>query len=135
MKLPSPPHIGDRRPLAAGALIAWIAISPWVWGFAGARPAIANHVFLVLGFGPIALMIAALRPAAFVTIAGAVWLALSPWLLGYAGDHAAWLNELITGSLLAILALNAAGTPVRGPARTAAGASSRGAGTAAALDQ
>ena len=57
----------DRRPLAAGALIAWIAVSPWVWGFAGVHPAVADHVFLVLGLGPAAVMIAALRPAAVAT--------------------------------------------------------------------
>jgi SPW repeat len=119
IKLPSPPRASDRRPLAAAALIAWIAVSPWVWGFAGAHPAVANHVFLVLGFGPLAVMIAALRPAAVVTIGGGVWLALSPWILGYAGDHLAWLNELVTGALLAMLAANAAGvtTLLRAPTR------------------
>jgi hypothetical protein len=96
----TPPRVHDRRPLAAGVLIAWIAVSPWVWGFAGAHPAVANHVFLVLGFGPLAVMIAALRPAAVVTVGGGVWLALSPCILGYAGDHVAWLNELVTGRIL-----------------------------------
>lgn len=109
MKLPSPHPVADRRPIAAGALILWTAVSPWVWGFAGARPAVANHVFLVLGFGPIAILIATLRPAAVVTVAGGAWLALSPWILGYAGDHVAWLNELLTGALLSLLGANAAG--------------------------
>jgi hypothetical protein len=135
IELRSLPGPADRRPLAAAALVVWIAISPWVWGFAGARPAIANHVFLVLGFGPIALLIVALRPAAFVTIAGGLWLLASPWVLGYAGDHLAWLNEVVTGALLAILAFNAAGTPVRRPGRQAAGASGRGAETALRVDQ
>ncbi len=69
----------------------------------------ADHVFLVLGFGPIAIMIATLRPAAVVTVAGGAWLALSPWILGYAGDHVAWLNELLAGALLSLLGANAAG--------------------------
>ena len=102
--------VADRRPVAAGAVVAWVAISPWVWGFANSRPAVANHVFLVLAFGPMALMIAVLRPAAVVTILGGIWLALSPWVLGYAGDHAAWLNELVAGALLAVLGAAAAGT-------------------------
>ena len=76
----------------------WVAISPWIWGFADSHPAVANHVVLVFGFGPLALMIANLRPAAFVTLLGGIWLAISPWLLGYATDHAAWLNELVTGA-------------------------------------
>jgi SPW repeat len=108
MKLSSPSQV-DRRLPAAGAVIVWIAVSPWVWGFAGAHPAIANHVFLVLGFGPLALIIGALRPAALVTIGGGVWLAVSPWILGYSGNHLAWVNELITGALLVALAAGPAG--------------------------
>ena len=115
------PHIHDRRPLAAGAVILWISISPGVWGFADSHPAIANHVSFVLGFGPLALLIANLRAAAFVTLLGGVWLAISPWVLGYAGDHAAWLNELVSGLLLIVLCASAAGIPIpgRGGARLA----------------
>ena len=54
-----------RLPLAAGAVMLWVAVGPWVWGFAGSRSAVANHVFLVFAFGPLAVLIAALRPAAF----------------------------------------------------------------------
>jgi hypothetical protein len=103
------PHIHDRRPLAGGALVLWIAISPWLWGFADSHSAVANHVSLVFGFWPLALLIANLRPAAFVTLLGGVWLAVSPWLLGYATDHAAWVNELVTGLLLVVLCASAAG--------------------------
>ena len=113
------PHIYDRRPLAAGAVTLWIAISPWIWGFADSHPAVANHVSLVFAFGPLALLIVNLRAAAFVTLLGGVWLAISPWILGYAGDHAAWLNELVTGLLLIALCASAAGVavPHRGRAR------------------
>jgi hypothetical protein len=115
------PHIHDRRPLAGGALVLWIAISPWLWGFANNHSAVANHVSLVFGFGPLALLIANLRPAAFVTLLGGVWLAVSPWLLGYATDHAAWLNELVTGLLLVVLCASAAGIRLsrRAPTRLA----------------
>jgi hypothetical protein len=102
------PRITERRPLAAGAVILWIAVSPWVWGFAGSHAAVANHVALVLGFGPLAVLIAQLRPAAVVTLLAGVWLAVSPWLLGYATDHAAWVNELVTGSLLIAVCASAA---------------------------
>jgi SPW repeat-containing protein len=98
-----------RLPLAAGAVMLWVAVGPWVWGFAGSRSAVADHVFLVFAFGPLALLIAALRPAAFATLAAAVWIVLSPWMLGYATTHAAWANELITGLLLIVLCLKAAG--------------------------
>lgn len=103
-----PPQIHERRPLAAGAVTFWIAVSPWVWGFAGSHSAVANHVSLVFGFGPLALLIGNLRPAALVTLLGGAWLAISPWLLGYATNHAAWLSELVTGVLLIALCARAA---------------------------
>jgi SPW repeat len=99
----------DRRVLAGGAVILWVALSPWLWGFADSRPAVANHVSLVSAFGPLALMIVNLRPAAFVTLLGGIWLVVSPWLLGYATDHTAWLNELVSGVLLIVLCADAAG--------------------------
>jgi hypothetical protein len=102
------PPIRDRRPLAAGALTLWIAVSPWVWGFAGSHSAVANHVSVVFAFGPLALLIGNLRPAALVTLLGGAWLAVSPWLLGYATNHAAWLDELVSGVLLIVLCAHAA---------------------------
>jgi hypothetical protein len=108
MKAVPIPHV-DRRVLAGGALMLWVALSPWIWGFAGSHPAVANHVALVFGFGPLALLIVNLRAAAFVTLLGGIWLIVSPWLLGYATDHAAWLNELVTGALLVVLCADAAG--------------------------
>ena len=122
------PHIHDRRPLAGGALVLWIAISPWLWGFADSHSAVANHVSLVFGFGPLALLIVNLRAAAFVTLLGGVWLTVSPWLLGYATDHAAWLNELVTGVLLIVLCASAAGlrVPRRAPFRLAKASAARG---------
>ncbi len=117
------PHIHDRLPLAAGAVILWIAVSPWVWGFAASHAAVANHVSMVFGFGALALLIANLRPAAFVTLLGGAWLAVSPWVLGYAANHAAWLDELVTGALLIALCARAAarsGPPlVPGPPHSA----------------
>ena len=115
MKRPQIPRLADRRPLAGGALALWIAISPWLWGFADSHSAVANHVSLVFGFGPLALLIVNLRPAAYVTLLGGVWLAISPWLLGYATNHAAWLNELVTGLLLTVLCASAAGLPISRP--------------------
>jgi hypothetical protein len=106
------PRIHDRRPLAAAAVTLWIAVSPWVWGFAGSHAAVANHVSVVLGFGPLGLLVGNLRPAALVTLLGGAWLAVSPWLLGYATYHAAWLNELVTGVLLIVLCARAAAPSV-----------------------
>ncbi len=107
----------DRRPLAGGAVITWVAASPWLWDFAGSHAAVANHVFVVFTFGPLALLIAALRPAALVTMVGGLWLVLSPWVLGYATNHQAWLNEFVAGLLLVVLSANAADIRVPAPAR------------------
>jgi hypothetical protein len=75
---------------------------------------VANHVFLVFAFGPLALLVVALRAAALVTVAGGVWLVVSPWVLGYAMVHAAWASELVTGLLLIVVCLMAAGAdPLR----------------------
>lgn len=104
VRLPHPP---DRRLIAASAITLWIAVSPWIWGFADSHPAVANHVALVFGFGPLALLIVNLRPAAFVTLLGGLWLIISPWTVGYASDHVAWLNELVTGVLLIVLCTSA----------------------------
>jgi hypothetical protein len=110
-----PPGLSDRRPLAGSAIIIWVAVSPFVWGFADKNAAVANHVFMVFSFGPMVMMIASLRAAAIVTVAGGIWLALSPLVLGYAGDHQAWLNDLVTG--LALIALSASAAGIRWPAR------------------
>jgi hypothetical protein len=113
MKQSVTPSARDRTPLAAGALTVWVAVSPWVWGFADSHSAVANHVFLVLAFGPLALLVSVLRPAAVVTVLGGIWLAVSPWVLGYATDNAAWLNELVVGVLLSVLGVSAAGIGAR----------------------
>jgi SPW repeat len=109
MKRVHAPRISDRRPIAGAAIFFWIAFAPWVWGFAGSNAAVANHVALVFGFAPLALIMVNLRAAAIVTLLAALWLVASPWLLGYATTDAAWLNELVSGLTLAVLCLDAAG--------------------------
>jgi hypothetical protein len=101
-----------RLNLAAGALILWVALGPWVWGYATSPAAVASHVFFIFAFGPLTLLIAVLRPAAYVLLAAGLRLASSPWVLGYATSHTAWLSELVTGTLLIILAAHAAGINV-----------------------
>lgn len=101
--------LSDRRPIAGAAIFSWVAVSPWVWGFAGSHAAVANHVALLFGFAPLALIMVNLRAAAFVTMLGGMWLAASPWALGYATSHAAWLNELVSGAALVALCASAAG--------------------------
>jgi SPW repeat len=94
--------------VAGGALMLWVALAPWIWGYAGSGSAVASHVFFLFAFGPLTLLIVVLRPAAFVVFAAGLWLALSPWLLGYATNHSAWLSDLVTGALLSIVGARAA---------------------------
>jgi hypothetical protein len=111
------PALGlDRLNLAAGALMLWIALGPWIWGYASSGSAVANHVFLIFAVGPLTLLLIVLRPAAFVVLVAGLWLAVSPWLLGYATNHSAWLSELVTGLLLSIIGARAAGLTAPAPA-------------------
>ena len=112
------PRIADRRPIAGAAIFLWVALAPWIWGFADSHAAVANHVALVFGFAPLALIMVNLRPAAFVTLLGGIWLVASPWALGYATNHAAWLNELASGSALTVLCASAAGVSSLSRARS-----------------
>jgi hypothetical protein len=119
MKLkPSPPRMKlsslglDKLNVAAGALMLWVALGPWIWGYASSGSAVANHVFFIFAFGPLTLLIVVLRPAAFVVLASGVWLAASPWLLGYATNHSAWLSDMTTGLLLSVVGGRAAGISV-----------------------
>jgi SPW repeat len=84
-------------------------VSSWISGYADSHPAVANHVAIVFGFGPLTLLMANLRAAALVTLLAGAWLAVSPWLLGYATGHRAWLNELVTGALLVLLCARVGG--------------------------
>jgi hypothetical protein len=114
---PSSPGL-DKLNLAAGALVLWVAIAPWLWGYASSASAVASHVFFIFAFGPLTLLMVVLRPAAFVMLAAGLWLAASPWLLGYASNHTAWLSELATGLLLSVVAWHAAGLRIRTRRRT-----------------
>lgn len=116
----------DKINLAAGALLLWVAVGPWVWGYAASASAVASHVFFIFAFGPLTLLILALRPAAFVLLAAGVWLAVSPWVLRYATNHSAWLSDLVAGVLFSVVSGHAAGiasSPLR-RRRTARGRSS-----------
>jgi hypothetical protein len=123
MKLkPSPPRLRlpslglDKLNLAAAALMLWVALGPWIWGYASSSSAVASHVFFIFAFGPLTLLLLVLRPAALVLLAAGLWLAASPWLLGYATNHTAWLSELVTGLLLTTVAARAAAIRIPMPA-------------------
>ena len=113
VKLPALPKL----PIAAGALLVWVAAAPWVWDYSSSASAVASHIFFVVAFGPLTLLVVALRPTAVVLLGAGVWLALSPWLLGFVTNHSAWLSDGATGILLAIVAARAAGIALPGLAK------------------
>jgi hypothetical protein len=101
---------------AGGALLLWVAVAPFVWGYSASSAAVASHVFFLFAFGPLTLIILNLRPAAYVLTAAGIWLLLSPWILGYATNHTAWLSDGVSGILFTIVAAHAAGIRVPTPA-------------------
>jgi hypothetical protein len=107
LKSPRNRRADPLPPLAAG-LVVLAAASPWVLGFGASHAAIANAIAFAMGFAPLALMIAALPPAAVASVAGGVWLAASPWALGYSSmGVAAWGADLLLGVSLAAVSWTA----------------------------
>lgn len=97
-------HWQDAANVVLGA---WLVISPWVMGYADITMALMNA--LVVG----AALVAAALGAIFVpraweewTEAGlALWLIVSPWVLGFATMPSVMLTAVLTGVVIAALAL------------------------------
>jgi len=85
----------DPLPAAASTLVVVALAAPWLLDFNASHPAVANHIAFAMAFGPLALMVTALRAAAATCIGGGAWLIASPWVLGYASTGSAgWLADL-----------------------------------------
>jgi len=98
----------DPLPAAASTLIALALAAPWLLNLDKSHPAVANHIAFAMAFGPLALMVTALRAAAATCIAGGTWLIASPWVLGYASTGlAGWLADLLLGAALILLSSEA----------------------------
>jgi hypothetical protein len=98
----------DPLPAAASTLVGVVVAAPWLLDFSASHPAVANHIAFAMAFGPLALMVTALRAAAATCIAGGAWLTASPWILGYASTGlAGWLADLLIGAALVLLSFEA----------------------------
>jgi SPW repeat len=97
----SRPALLDNLDRIAPLLVLGATIAPWLLGYSSSRAAVADHVAFAFAFGPLAMLILALRPAAVACAIGGIWLALSPWLLGYAATGDAWGSDLLWGAFLA----------------------------------
>jgi hypothetical protein len=85
---------------------AWVAASPWIWGYddvAGAVPA-----DVVTGGAVVALTLASIAfpSLAALSVLAGLWLVTAPWLIGY-GDHdgPVGLSDVLAGLAIAALAI------------------------------
>jgi hypothetical protein len=93
---------------------AWVAASPWIWGYDDAHGAVAAD--LATGAAVLALTLAG-TVFPFLHALGAVaglWLVLSPWVVGY-GDEGGpvGVSDAVAGALIAALAVAALGAASR----------------------
>ena len=85
----------------------WLVLSPWIVGFQGERTPTANAV--VVGVALIAAALGAMIvPRAWeewIECALGVWLVISPWVLGFSTMRDPMLSTVISGIVVAVLAL------------------------------
>jgi hypothetical protein len=87
---------------------AWVAASPWIWGYDDVHGAVAADV--VTGAAVVALTVAGIvfPPLNALTITAGLWLVLAPWIVGY-GDEGGpvGLSDTLAGVLIAALGVAA----------------------------
>jgi hypothetical protein len=90
-----------------GLVGVWLILSPWALGFQSDMTALANAVIVGI------LLLATALGAIFVPRAWeewtetalGVWLAISPWALGFSALQNATISAVVSGVLVAVLAL------------------------------
>ncbi len=87
---------------------AWVAASPWIWGYEDVPGAVATDV--VSGAAVVVLTLAGivLPPLNALSALAGTWLVLAPWIVGY-GDHGGpvGLSDTLAGVMIAALAVAA----------------------------
>lgn len=94
---------------AGFALGLWLAVSPWLAGYADNAPATANAAFVGLGLALLSHFEASRDDVAgeWLNLAAGLWLLAAPFLLGFMGSGAAAANCLVVGACVAGLAASA----------------------------
>lgn len=94
-------HWRDWLMLVLGA---WLLVSPWLLGFAGAESTMILWNAVIVGVAVVVFAVAVLSKTQvweeWVLLALGAWLILSPFLLGYAGVTTALWNSVIVGLLV-----------------------------------
>lgn len=87
----------------------WLAVSPWLAGYADNEAATANAAFVGL-----LLALASHFEATFdqlgtewLLLAAGLWLVLAPFVLGFSVHRVASTNSICVGALVAVLAFSA----------------------------
>jgi SPW repeat len=87
---------------------AWVALSPWIWGYADVSGAPVTD--LVTGVAVTALGIAGIVFPSLnaLLVLGGLWLVTAPWLVGYGSEGGPiGLSDTLAGVAIAALALAA----------------------------
>jgi SPW repeat len=95
---------------ASFALGLWLAVSPWLAGYADHQAATANAVIigLVLALGCHFECVACDDlPAEWLNLALGAWLLCAPFILEFTGARVAAANSMVVGAFVAALAISA----------------------------
>lgn len=94
---------------ASFALGLWLALSPWLVGYAENETGTTNAVFLGLAVALIGHFEATFAELAaeWLNVAAGLWLLIAPFLLGFSADAAASANSIAVGTLLIALVVSA----------------------------
>ena len=95
---------------ASFALGLWLAVSPWIAGYAEHDAATANAIIvgLALALGSHFECVAGDEmPAEWLNLAAGVWLVSAPFVLGFTSSAQASANSVLVGGLVAALAVSA----------------------------
>jgi hypothetical protein len=94
---------------ASFALGLWLAVSPWMVGYADSEAATANAAFLglALALGSHFELSLDENSAAWLNLAGGMWLIAAPFVLGFGAIAVATANSIAVGTLVVVLAASA----------------------------
>jgi hypothetical protein len=85
---------------------AWVALSPWIWGYDGVDGAVTTDV--ITGAAVIAVAAAGIVFPAFwaLNALAGLWLVTAPWIVGYGDTHGpVGLSDTIVGLLITTVAI------------------------------
>lgn len=85
---------------------AWVALSPWIWGYDGESGAITSD--LTAGIAIVVISAAGILFPGLLTfnVALGTWLMIAPWLVGYGGEGGpVGLSDLIAGLVVIVASL------------------------------